>query len=178
MKKKSIIFASILLITVLSVLLVGCNKTYNSNGLWGENELICCDSLFIHNVTCMDQESVRTTVSEYTEAVAPFCAKVEPFRPYTSVDTELGGSQYDPYLVFVKDNKRYEINMVNFQEQLSLDYYFREEPLVLITISHMDPKEDVLIVDWQWFCVMSAANYAELFNEVQTYGGGEITRIN
>ena len=55
-----------------------------------------------------------------------------------------------------------------------MDCIYSDDPLVLITIMHVDSTNGAFEPDWQYYCKMSAKDYATLFNVVQTYGGGAL----
>lgn len=174
MKKIVSIIKVVLMLMLLMLLLCACQKEFSLDRPWDNAELTKCEGLYVHNVTCSGNESVRTTDVEYKNAAAKLCANVEAFREVTSADTILGSGAYDPYIVFAKDDLLYLVNMFDFQEQLSLDYIYRDEPLVLVTIMHINSTNGAFETDWQYYCKMSAKDYAALFNYVQTYGGGEV----
>ncbi len=174
---KTIIGKRIIAIIGLLVLLIalfGCGKEYSSEGPWGKKELADCNDLYVYNVTCPNIESVRVAGEELKNSIIDLCSRVEPFRQLTYRDKAIGASKYDPYLVYVKDDMRYYISLTGSEEQLAIDYVYRETPLVLISIVHRDPELNIYTTDWQWYCKMSAADYAELFSKLETYQAGEV----
>ena len=99
----------------------------------------------------------------------------EYFRPVTSVDIKLGINKYDPHYVFDNGQEQYTVGFFEVEKQLDIGFVHRDKPIVTVSKRMLDRTQSQ--EDWAWRCTMSAADYAELFETVQTYGGGDILSV-
>ena len=132
-------------------------------------------TLYIHNVTCSEVYEMRTVEdSDYVEKIAGLCVAVEQFRPILSSDVILG-EKPDGIVIFENEEERYTISFSDTKKQLSLDYMYRDEPVVAIENAEFDDYGQPHTI-WKWYCTMSAADYATVVEMVRTYTDGEIIK--
>lgn len=171
---KKTIWGRFLLLACALVFLVACQGDYQAEtvGVMSKNDIKDCN-LFINNMTCSDIHEVRTVVDEgYYDEVVSFLVRMKNFRPVISSDVILGKSP-ETSAIFESEEVRYTICFIDAEKQLSLDYVYREAPIVGIDKAEIDDYGNPHIL-WSWFCTMSAADYATAYEMIRTYSGGEI----
>ena len=170
--KKKILFV---LVGVL-IWLAGCAAApaAGQSGALSKQDLEGCE-LFVYNVTCPDIYAVRTVSdTDFLKKVIDLSVTAEYFRPVTSVDIKLGINKYDPHYVFDNGQEQYTVGFFEVEKQLDIGFVHRDKPIVTVSKRMLDRTQSQ--EDWAWRCTMSAADYAELFDTVQTYGGGDILK--
>ena len=129
--------------------------------------------LFVHNVTCNYIYEMRTVSdSDFEDEIIALATGVMPFRPVISADIILGEGS-EGYFVFKNDKVSYTFGFFKVDEQLSIDYIYRDTPLITVDKANIDEFGQPH-TEWAWYCSLSAADYANLYEAIQTYTGGEI----
>ena len=131
--------------------------------------------LYIHNVTCSEIYEMRTVEdATYLKKIVELSVTAIQFRPVISVDLILGAMP-DAYYVFDTGAVKYTFEFFDVDKQLDIGYVHREDPLIAVAKSVIsDTAQDS--DEWAWFCRLSAANYAELYEMIQTYAEGAIVK--
>ena len=152
----------------------GCSRTATDErtGFLSESDLEGY-ILYVHNVTCSKVNEVRTvTDSDFLEKITELSITVEQFRPVLSSDMILG-KEPEETVIFENKEGRYIISFDDAEKKLSLYYFYRDEPIVSFSKIKFDDYGQPQIM-WQWYCTMSAADYATAFEMIRTYSDGEI----
>ncbi len=158
---------AVLLAAALWLFLVGCGRQETQAlALPSASSLAKCE-LTIHNVTCPELGQARTCADDAVRMrAAELCAAAEPFRPIISTDLILGcGSSSDPSLTFRDGETRYVFTLFDAEAQLDLNSVHRDEPVLAVSAAGDN-----------WYCILTPAEYAELYELAQTYTGGELCR--
>ncbi|MEA4920301.1 MAG: hypothetical protein VB078_05240 [Clostridiaceae bacterium] len=176
MKRKSALFLQLSVICAVILggilLLAACKSDNGKNELWSESELNTCE-LLVHNVTCPKVYEMRTVVEEtFKSNVISLCTKATPFRPIISSDIVLG-EQSDAYFTFTNNKIKYTVSFFDAEKQLSLDYIYRDSPMVSIEKAEIDELGQPQST-WKWFCSLPTEDFAMLYEAIQTYTAGEI----
>lgn len=158
----------------LLICLAGCaGKSDNEQANFlSEADLEGC-TMYVHNVTCSEVNEIRTVMDlEFLEKIMEASITVEQFRPVISVDVILG-EKPEAYYVLDNGKTKYTFSFFEVQKQLDIGFVHREKPM--ITVAKTVADETTQNSDeWVWFCTLSAADYAELYEMIQTYTDGEI----
>ena len=141
---------------------------------------------YIRNVTCPKDEEIWRAVpdTELCDKLIALCTHMEQFRPTISVDIVLGeksdSSSVCPsaHLNLWDRSRSYgcTVTLFNVDKQLSLDYIYREAPVVSV-VTYTIEQEGVYYHannKTMWYCTMPAADFAALYETIQTYGAGEL----
>ena len=169
---KKFVWAKLIVLSFVLVSLVSCQSD-NQNYILTENDLKDC-SLFINNMTCSSRHELRTVEDEdYRDEVASLLMEMTPFRPIISSDIILGDDQEVAVAIFKNEEVQYTISFGDAEKQLSLDYIYRDAPIATVAKAELGDEGQPRNIQ-EWFCTMSAADYAAAFEMVRTYSGGEI----
>lgn len=164
----------LLVIIVLLICLTGCagKSDIEQSGFLTKADLEGC-TMYVHNVTCSEINEMRTVTDlEFLEKIVETSITAEQFRPVTSADVILGGKS-DAYYVLDNGKAKYTFSFFEVEKQLDIGFAYREKPI--ITVAKTVTEETAQDSDeWVWFCTLSAADYAELFETIQRYSDGEI----
>ena len=167
--------SSFLLIVIgILLCLVGCaeNQTSQKAEFLSESELENC-ALYIHNVTCSEVYETRTASdTDYLKQIAKLSVTAQQFRPAISTDLVLG-QQLDAYYVFDNGKVRYTFTFFETEKQLDIGFVHRENPIIIVSKATAADGAQ-FHEDWDWMCTLTAANYAALYESIQTYTDGEI----
>lgn len=153
----------------LVICLTGCAAKLDNKqvSFISEADLEDC-TMYVHNVTCSEVHEMRTvTDEEFLKKITEASITVEQFRPVISVDIILGGKP-EAYYVLDNGKTKYTFAFFEVRKQLDIGFVHREKPMITVAKTTVEEKEQI------WFCTLSAADYAELYEMVQTYTGGEI----
>lgn len=169
------VLRSIFCILIAVVYASGCKATQeeDTQTLYSMDDLRGM-KLTIHNTTCSEYWERRTVEDNtFIEEILESCDQTEQFRPITSVDVILGNEEdlYNAYFTFEDETQWVQFSFVAVKEQLDLGFVHRERPV--IAVSGGTVKYDS---EWTWYCIMPAADYAALYEQVQMYSDGEIIR--
>lgn len=173
MKKKWVL----VIITVLAgsgILFTGCQ----GDSAIKTEPLICAQDLaghdlFIYNVTCSWPSEMRTVDdNNFLNEVAVLCLKTETLRPVISVDSVAGGRP-DALFVLRDAEDKYVFSFFETEKQLDIGFIYRDKP-VLCVEKALKNEFGHYETEWAWYCILSASDYASLYELVQTYTDGEI----
>lgn len=158
---------------LILALLTACQSSNQeeTGGALTEADLKGC-SLSINNITCSDWFKVRKVDDvALIDDIISLLTPTTPFRPIITPD--IITEKPDATLFFEAEGICYTICFDNAEEQLSLDYIHREKPVISVSKAKVDSQGRVQGI-WGWFCTMSAADYATVFEMVACYSKGEI----
>lgn len=159
-------------ICLLPFLFSACQSTAETDELWSETELLTCD-LFVNNVTCGEIFEMRTVADDtFKGTVVSLFTEAAPFRPIISSDIILG-EQGDAYFVLRNSTAKYTIGFFDVEKQLSLDYVYRDAPMISVETAEIDEMGQTQVIS-RWYCSLPAKSFALLYEMVQTYTAGEI----
>lgn len=157
-----------------SLFLFAYHSKTAAKDLWNKSEL-AGSKLFVHNVTCSEPYETRTVSDPaFQENVSSLCSKAVRFRPAISYDLVLGDHS-DAYFIFKNDTIQFTVTLFDIEKQLSLDYSYRDSPMVLIAKTQIDDAGRPHPA-WKWYCSLPADDFAFLCEAIQTYTGGEFTK--
>ena len=132
--------------------------------------------MYVHNVTCNELHEMRTVDAaesrDFCRDVLSLCTKTEKFRPQSSMTDVILGGKSEGYIRFEDEKERYTIEFFDVEKQLDVGFVHRETPTVIVAKDVFDENGNVHS-EWTWRCTMTAADYATLYNLLQTYSGGE-----
>ena len=160
-------------ISLIIAIILSARQSYDDGSiLLSEAELSVCD-LLVHNVTCSEIHEVRTVPdAAFRDVIISLIVTTEPFRPTISSDLIMG-KQPDAYFILENEKTKYTVTFFDAEKQLSLDYVFRDAPLISVEKAEIDELGQPQSV-WGWYCTFSAAEYAMLYDAIQTYVEGEL----
>lgn len=166
---------AVAVICLLPFLFSACQKAPpQRDELLSESELLTCE-LFVNNVTCAKVTELRTVADDtFKETVVSLCTAVTPFRPIISSDIILG-EQSDAYFVFKNSAAKYTIGFFDVEKQLSLDYIYRDTPMISVETAEIDEMGQPQVTS-SWYCSLPAKRFALLYEMIQTYTDGEVTQ--
>jgi len=108
---------------------------------------------------------------DYRDEVAPLVTKVVPLRPVKIQDIHFvpcDSAGSEPFVVFANDNVLYGITFQDGYKQISIDHVNRDNPIVCVSKNEVDEYGDPHLL-WLWYCTMSAADYAILYELAVAY---------
>ncbi len=122
---------------------------------------------YVYNVTCPPDKLKHRTVEDagFIDEIAEMCARATPFRPVTEVDLPLGTERNGAI--------EYRFAFFDMEKQLDLESVHRDSPVINVSKSTFDDAGQAQ-KEWDWFCILPAADYAALYEQLQQYSGGEI----
>ena len=133
-------------------------------------------TMYVHNVTCSEPYEMRTVdVAEsrdFCRDVISLCTKTEKFRPQTALLDMTLGAKSEGYVCFEDEKVQYTFTFFDVEKQLDVGFVHRETPMIVVAKDVFDENGNIHS-EWTWRCTMPAADYATLYNLLQTYGGGE-----
>lgn len=147
-----------------------------------KQELMECE-LFIHNASTASTDKRTVTDEALKEELVSLCLRAEMFRPMMNEDSTFARwpSEHWPQdisqnMTFRDGESMYVVSFFDAEGQLAIDAVHRDEPVILV--SRWTPDETGAYPDWLglWYCTMPAADYAQLYEMVYTYDGGQIVR--
>ena len=173
MKRRSRYAFSLLAALLALLLLPGCQKPPGVQfEPWSEGDLRA-SRMLIHNGNGGQKEWDETwTVEEedFQEEVIALLSRAEPFRPVLTSE-EVFNEEWETlsvYAVFQLGERTYTVSMPQVYEQLSLDYRYRDAPVICVgeyelTADGRPGKENA------WYCTLSAADFTDLWTLLMSY---------
>lgn len=131
--------------------------------------------MYVYNVTCPSDKLKHRTVEDagFIDEISEICARATPFRPVTGLDLPLGTERHAVHVIFENGAVQYRFAFFDMEKQLSFESVHRDSPLINVSKSTFDGQGEAQ-KDWDWFCILPAADYAALYEQLQRYSGGEI----
>ncbi len=130
--------------------------------------------VYIYNATCPDVFRHRTVEDAgFIDEIAEICARATPFRPVTEVDLPLGAERHAVHVIFENGAIEYRFAFFDMEKQLDLESAHRDSPVINVSKSTFDDAGQAQ-KEWDWFCILPAADYAALYEQLQRYSDGEI----
>ena len=155
------------------VCLAGCTEEGNDRSGFLLEEDLEGSKLYVHNVTCSKIYEMRTVEdSAFQEKIAETSVAAEQFRPVISTDIILG-ERPEAYYVFDVGEVKYTFSFFDVKKQLDIGFVHRETPMIAVAKTVVEDTTQNN-EEWVWFCSLSAANYAELYEMIQRYTEGDI----
>ena len=164
-------------IAVSAVVFAICCYHYSAlkrDSLLHKQDLDGCE-LYIHNSTCSTLFEIRTVDDDdLLNQIVELCLRTEPFRPSTLSDMKAGAS--GPLCRLENETCAYTFSCIDAVDQLDIGYIHRDKPIICTSkaaiVDH--DRYKAYESEWGWFCTMSPADFALLYDLLETYTGGEI----
>ena len=185
MKKTIQILCAMLIIAlaaVFGILLVpGGEEVPISAALFTEAELFDGEMHTNLRGLCKYNEELTVPDPEFQRKVAALLLQAEPFRPYVHAFDTVDQKLRPEYSAsFRTEQAVYVFAFYHFDEQLSMDYAYRDEPVILVQKTELLAPGQV--VDsrvrgpvWEWYCKLPAHSYGQLLDLLFWYRDGELT---
>ena len=166
--KKKIYFVLVLLFG-LSLGIYVAITAYHSDRLLSKSDLSGC-TVYLHNINCdnfPEYEVYTVTDKTIVENLIENCVSAKKFRPFSMIrEMILGNHENTPALIFEADDCLYHVNLLDVEKQLSLDYRYRDKPVILVEKEAIAKEATE---EWTWYCILPADKYTTLLNMIDTY---------
>ena len=167
MKKR--LFIILLLACLIGLGIYVTVAVHRSERILSKADLSGC-TVYLHNLNCEnfpEYEVYTVTDKAVVEDLIKNCVYAKKFRPFSTIrEMILGNPENTPALIFEGDECRYHISLLDVEKQLSLDYIYRDKPVILIG------KEAIAkgaTEEWTWYCTLSADKFGTLLNMIDRY---------
>ncbi len=166
--KKKISFVLVLL-CILSLGIYAAVTAYHSGRILFKSDLSGC-TVYLHNINCdnfPEYEVYTVTDKAIIENLIENCVHAKKFRPFNMIrEMILGNPENTPALIFETDDCRYHVSLLDVEKQLSLDYIYRDKPVILVEKEAIAKEATE---EWTWYCTLTADKYTTLLNMIDTY---------
>ena len=164
-------------IAVSAVVFAICCYHYSAlkrDSLLHKQDLDGCE-LYIHNSTCSTLFEIRTVDDDdLLNQIVELCLRTEPLRPITFSDVKTGAN--GPLCRLENETCAYTFYCADAAEQLDIGFIHRDKPIICTSkaaiVDH--DRYKAYESEWGWYCTMSPADFALLYDLLETYRGGEI----
>lgn len=177
MKKQKLLAAGIAVLTIANIaaLLFCCFGGPSEPETMVSVKDLSGHDVYVYNVTCPPDKLKHRTVEDagFIDEIAEMCARATPFRPVTEVDLPLGTERHAVHVIFENGAIEYRFAFFDMEKQLDLESVHRDSPVINVSKSTFDDAGQAQ-KEWDWFCILPAADYAALYEQLQQYSGGEI----
>ena len=173
-KTKILTICAIAIVLIVGVMAIALNIGKSEiKRLWPASELKNYD-LYVHNNQAgTGNNSVRlVSDTNLKKEMISLCEDMTPFRPVTAADDDRRAEQefrsgYFRYLFFTDGEKEYYVNVLD-EDQLELDYIYKDKPLVEVRVTEKDESGRRQCLE-RWYCILPPDNYAQLCNITHTF---------
>ena len=123
--------------------------------------------LFVHSLACTEEdEAFVVTDEELAAEFKEITAAAEGYRLVLSYEKEAAEAPRLYYVLRGEDSS-YTVAFFAVEEQLSYDFRYRDEPLVIVT-RYKVAADGQETEDWCWYFTMPVDDFACLYNAVAT----------
>lgn len=130
--------------------------------------------VYIYNATCPDVFRHRTVEDAgFIDEIAEICARATPFRPGTTSDLIMGIDKNHVHVRFENETDFYWFTLFGIKDKIDPGCAHRARP-VLDVIKYTFDDAGRRYEEIGCFCILSAADYAALYELLANYSGGEI----